>query len=313
MPGNATGGGSTCVHCGGAIDDAQYCTDCGRKQPSVRDHLELEAVGAAGVTDRGQRHPRNEDAFALGVGPGSICTVVCDGVSTAPLSDLASQAACDAALVELTADRSSSGSAGGDIPGDLDDRGGVGDDERIVRATAAAQQAASAVSADRADKASCTYVAAIWRRDVATIGWVGDSRAYLVDVRGSRRLTSDDSWAQHMVDTGQMSEPEAMADNRAHQITRWLGGDAVLPVLARTVVVDTSAGGRLVVCSDGLWNYLSNDADLLALGPLDGSPLAVARRMVEFANAAGGHDNITVVVIDLPSGAAAHSNAEGEQ
>jgi hypothetical protein len=71
-----------------------YCESCGRKVPTVRDHVELDVGVAAGVTDRGLRHSRNEDAMALAgvVGPGgpAAVTVVCDGVSSAPRADEAS-------------------------------------------------------------------------------------------------------------------------------------------------------------------------------------------------------------------------------
>src|ERR1051325_7372104 len=68
-----------------------YCESCGRKVPSVRDHVELDVGLAAGVTDRGLRHSRNEDAMALAAtlgpaGPAAVA-VVCDGVSSAPRAD----------------------------------------------------------------------------------------------------------------------------------------------------------------------------------------------------------------------------------
>src|SRR5215469_6127785 len=84
-----------------------YCESCGRKVPSARDHVELDVGLAAGVTDRGLRHSRNEDAMALAatVGPeGPIAVaVVCDGVSSAPRADEASLTAVRAAVRVLLA------------------------------------------------------------------------------------------------------------------------------------------------------------------------------------------------------------------
>ena len=82
-----------------------YCGSCGRKVPSGRDHSELDLGLLAGVTDRGVRHTRNEDAMALATadtpgGPVAIA-VVCDGVSTSPRPDDASLAAAQAAVRAL--------------------------------------------------------------------------------------------------------------------------------------------------------------------------------------------------------------------
>lgn len=283
---------SACVRCSGVVDVDGYCTECGVKQPSPRDHMELDLATAAFVCDRGRRHARNEDSAALGSRPGRIAVVVCDGVSSAPDSDRASQAAVDAALAELLAE--------------------VPVSRAIAQATSAAQAAACLLAPPTGSVPSCTYVAAVVEAGVAasgidapascvvTVAWVGDSRAYLVDHGGARRLTSDDSWAQDVVDAGEMTEAQAMADPRAHQITRWLGADAVPPVVARTAEVTVTGPARVLVCSDGLWNELSSDADLVALRTLDDRALVTARRLVDHANAAGGRDNITVALIDLP-------------
>jgi serine/threonine protein phosphatase PrpC len=224
-------------------------------------------------------------------------------VSSAPDSDRASQAAVDAALAQLLS------------------AAPVAD--AIAHATTAAQAAACLLAPKTGSVPSCTYVAAVVQAGhtagdtageaggpvpgvdapascVVTVAWVGDSRAYLVDRSGARRLTSDDSWAQDVVDAGEMTEAQAMVDPRAHQITRWLGADAVQPVVARTAEVTVTGQARLLVCSDGLWNELSSDADLVGLGTLDDRALVTARRLVDHANAAGGRDNITVALIDLP-------------
>ena len=94
----------SCPRCGGSIDFDGYCEMCGAKAPSIRDHFEENpADWVAGVSDRGIRHPRNEDALALDgtaqIG-GRAVLVVCDGVSMSSDSDVASLAAAQAAFAD---------------------------------------------------------------------------------------------------------------------------------------------------------------------------------------------------------------------
>ncbi|HET8981922.1 MAG TPA: zinc ribbon domain-containing protein, partial [Pedococcus sp.] len=91
----------SCSECGGDVADDGYCTQCGARAASPRDHFtEQPAPWVAAVCDRGVRHRRNEDAVALQAGPepGSHAVlVVCDGVSSSTDSDVASLAAARAA------------------------------------------------------------------------------------------------------------------------------------------------------------------------------------------------------------------------
>jgi serine/threonine protein phosphatase PrpC len=135
-----------------------------------------------------------------------------------------------------------------------------------------------------------------------TLCWLGDSRAYwLAAGPGATRLTADDSLAQEMVASGLLAEAEAMASPQAHVITRWLGADIAdpRPHVAR---FEPQGAGAVLVCSDGLWNYLPEAADLagLALPAALTDPLGAASAMVKFALDAGGMDNITVVLVPFP-------------
>ena len=105
--------------------------------------------------------------------------------------------------------------------------------------------------------------------DEVTLCWLGDSRAYWLDqpASESRLLTRDDSVAGGMVTAGLADEAAAMASPHAHVLTRWLGGDAADladdPDRAAHVERYTPPGpGALLICSDGLWNYLPE-----AVGP----------------------------------------------
>jgi PPM family protein phosphatase len=148
---------------------------------------------------------------------------------------------------------------------------------------------------------SATYVSAVMAADAVTLCWLGDSRAYWLASSGARRLTADDSLAQELIATGLLGEEEAMASPQAHVITRWLGADLAEP-RPHVTRFEPPGVGALLICSDGLWNYLPEAADLagLALPAALTDPLGAASALVKFALDAGGADNITAVLAPFP-------------
>jgi serine/threonine protein phosphatase PrpC len=258
-----------------------------------RDHQELDLGGLAGVTDRGLRHQRNEDAMALAVaataaGPVMIL-VVCDGVSTADRPDDASLAAARAAAEELLAAA----------------QAGTSRSEASVRAAAVAREAVAALAGPGGESPAATFVSAVVAGGTVTVCWLGDSRAYWLDAgdAGSARLlTRDDSLAEEMVALGLMPEAEVLTSPQAHVVTRWIGPDA--DALVPHVTEFSPPGpGVLMLCSDGLWNY-APDAGTLAGLAMPGAladPLAAAGGLVRFALDAGGMDNITVALAPYPA------------
>jgi PPM family protein phosphatase len=256
-----------------------------RQSDTYRVETDLEVV--AGVTDRGRKHERNEDAMALGRVPdGTVAAVVCDGVSTSLAPQQASRAAADTALdVLLTSTAPAT--------------------ERVHRAVSAAASAVAALGRPGYPHApSCTLVCALVHLGEITVGWVGDSRAYWLAgadaAEPARLLTVDHSWAVEMVAMGALDMDAALADPRAHAITRWLGaGGEPEPDV---VTVRPAGPGLLLLCSDGLWNYLPGAVELAeaALPVLArGGPAAVARALTAIALDAGGRDNITVVAVPV--------------
>lgn len=281
--------GPACLDCGsGDIADG-YCLVCGHKQPGRRDHIEIDLGTVAGVTDRGRRHHHNEDAMALAVVNGAAVMVVCDGVSTTDNPDVASQVAVDAALGVL----SEAVIAGGDI-------------EAAMHAAAVAAQSAVVsvpVGPSGRGNPSCTFVAAVVARHGSatkvTTGWLGDSRAYWIGP-APVQLTNDHSWANEMTAGGALTAAEAAADSRAGVITRWLGRDAVR-VQPDIATATFEAEGQVLLCSDGLWNYAADPAELAVRAEEAGATLARrAIGLAAFALESGGHDNITVVVAQVP-------------
>jgi serine/threonine protein phosphatase PrpC len=279
-----------CAGCGETgIGTDGYCDHCGLRQPAGTDHAEIETGAAAGVTDRGRRHSRNEDAMALSDAGDRVVTVVCDGVSSSSRPEQASRLAADTGAAVL-AERL----AAGDTPEDAT-RTGARQAAKSVAVLATKEEETAG------EPPSCTYVSALTGAREVTVGWVGDSRAYWLPAGGGgTRLTDDDSWSGQMVAAGVMSEEEAQAHPNAHVITAWLGADAD-EVDPHVKTFTPEGPGVVLVCSDGLWNYLPEAAELSAAAPgAAAEPLTAARSLTRLALDAGGRDNITVVVIPFP-------------
>ncbi|OAA27007.1 serine/threonine protein phosphatase [Frankia sp. EI5c] len=297
------------------------------------DHREIDLGPLAGVCDRGVRHTTNEDAMGVAIVHGTLIAVVCDGVSTTPGSGEASAAAAATATAiladavrahgpgEAVPYEARAGSAANEVLDVLDEyaeydeprtaprriSGGFGPDEAdaaLHTAVEAAQATIAQLSAAEGRMApSCTFAAAIITPPsvdgpgMVTVGWVGDSRVYLLGPRWCERLTADDTWAAEAARAGLIPASEAETHRRAHTLTRWLGGDAD-DVTPHTAAFPIETPATVIVCSDGLWNY-SSRPDVLAslvnhLDP-EAAALDVARHLIDFAIDQGGHDNITVV------------------
>ena len=302
-----------CRECEGEISSEGSCQLCGTSASSPRDHWEERpAAWVAGVSDRGLRHRRNEDAMAVAAteeaGRWGVL-VVSDGVSSAAGSNVASLAAARAAREvlalplpdEMEARAGQPLEAGGQTEKEEDDILL----ERMAQAGRAAQRAAAGAAEtvgtpDGVNPPSCTLVAALVRLRTLVIGWIGDSRIYWVpDADEPVQLSADDSWIWEQVALGASLE-EAERSPWAHAITRWLGRDSPDPVL-RTALVELPGPGWVLVCSDGLWNYASHPQRIAeVLRETEASagrdPQLIAARMVAWAVESGGHDNITVTL-----------------
>ncbi len=296
-------GTKLCVACrSGRVDPDGYCENCGHAQPRERDHLEEELDAVAAVSDRGLRHHRNEDAFAISAaalpdGSPAVVAIVCDGVSSATRPDEAS----------LAASRAANESLQGSLPRGTHPQQAM--HEAILSAADAVNSLATEPAAEREhsphqNAPACTLVGAVVAGGLLVVGWVGDSRAYWVpdDRSGPAvRLTEDDSWAAQMVAAGLMNEAEAYADDRAHAITGWLGADAY-ELEPHTASFKPDRAGVVVVCTDGLWNYAEAVEDMARAVPADAAdrPLHSAQVLVGHALDGGGHDNVTVAVVPFP-------------
>ena len=129
------------------------------------------------------------------------------------------------------------------------------------------------------------------------IGHVGDSRAYLVENGRPRLLTRDHSYSWRLVEIGQITPEEAMEHPKRNQLWNAVGQGNNL-----VIEVDTYPqphGGYLLICSDGLWGEVPESELSSAVAQHD-EPNQACEEMVRAANAAGGPDNITALLVAFP-------------
>jgi protein phosphatase len=128
------------------------------------------------------------------------------------------------------------------------------------------------------------------------IGHVGDSRAYLLRSDELRRVTEDHSLVEDLLREGRITEEQAAVHPQRNIITRVVGVEPEVDVDLYTLEV--AVDDRLLICSDGLTTMVDEPGIEAVLRDV-AEPQAVAERLVDAALAAGGTDNVTVVVIDV--------------
>ena len=153
----------------------------------------------------------------------------------------------------------------------------------------------AAIAGEGREGMGTTVTAAILERNRLVIAQVGDSRAYLLHEGQLSQLTRDHSLMANMIEAGQITPEEARYHPNRSVITRALGNDPdTIPDLYEINVED---GDRLLLCSDGLYSMLEDDEIAAVMRRID-DPQRCASVLVNGAIAAGGHDNVTVVIAD---------------
>jgi serine/threonine protein phosphatase PrpC len=228
----------------------------------------------------GRRRRRNEDSVLVAPAetvarPWSLFAVA-DGMGGAPAGHLASAAAITA--LQLGVERHAS-----PRPGEL-----------LAAAFSLVNTAvrAFAASHSRYAGAGTTLVAALVDGSQAWVANVGDSRAYLIRSQSHEQITRDHSWLEEEIRAGLLTRESESAHR--HILTRSLGGaeDVAVDVFGPIGLVE---GDRVVLCSDGLHVHVVGDELATIVNSLP--PQEAAERLVELANARGGTDNISVIVL----------------
>jgi serine/threonine protein phosphatase PrpC len=127
---------------------------------------------------------------------------------------------------------------------------------------------------------------------------VGDSRTYVVHEGHLLQITRDHTLVEELVEAGEITADEAKSHPRRHIITRALGVEPMVDVDAWEAA--PQPGDRYLVCSDGLFNEIDDDL-IAAVLTSTTEPQEAADVLVDMANEAGGHDNVSVIVLDVTS------------
>jgi PPM family protein phosphatase len=139
------------------------------------------------------------------------------------------------------------------------------------------------------------------------VAQVGDSRAYLVRNGAAVQLTRDQSYIQHLVDAGTLTEEEAEKSDHRNMILQALGTSPFVDV--DLTYQELRRGDRVVVCSDGLSKVVTRE-DIASAAIRTDDPAAACDELVDLANMRGGPDNITVIVARFDGGALDEPNGD---
>lgn len=149
----------------------------------------------------------------------------------------------------------------------------------------------------KAEGGATTLTIAFVVGNEATVGHVGDTRAYRIDDGGMHQLTKDHSLVQQLMDTGTISEDEAAVHPQRNVLWNAIGKAIDVRVDVATHVFPP--GSYLLICSDGLWGVIPEERILEIVREVD-IPQLVSEALVTEANKSGGSDNVTVVAVKFP-------------
>ncbi|MGA2807821.1 MAG: Stp1/IreP family PP2C-type Ser/Thr phosphatase [Terracidiphilus sp.] len=239
----------------------------------------LVHFAAAAVTDRGRKRPSNEDAFGFSVEHGVY--VVCDGMGGAAAGEIASSLAVDEVLRHF-------------------ESRAIGNPGPLAQEAERAISDANSAIYSRAERnyqlngMGTTLVGLLVHERRVLVFNVGDSRCYRLRKSRLEQITLDHSLVEEQVREGRMTRAEALRSPLRNVITRALGTQCcVTPDLFE---LEADPGDLFLLCSDGLTRELADPLieSLLMSGlPLDD----LCTRLVQAAKKAGGHDNITCLLV----------------
>lgn len=169
-------------------------------------------------------------------------------------------------------------------------------EEAIIEALSEAIQEANNAVLEATQGGGTTIVSAVLYADLVVMMNVGDSRAYLLRGDELRLMSRDHSLVSRLVEMGKITEEEALTHPRRNVLYQALGQGSELEI--HTSVETLQPNDTVILCSDGLWGEIGDNAIKEVLLTIK-SPEAAAKRLIDLANASGGPDNITVIIIHL--------------
>ena len=271
-------------------------------------HLEIAAASHPGMTGKKNEDRYGVSAFLTGLreapfvkgGTPAVLAVLCDGIGGHRAGEVAAQMGVSIITEAVAA-------SDGSQPLETLE-------EAIKRANHAIYEASLSDQGRKGMGATCACAWVI--DDRLYTANLGDSRIYLLRQGHILQLSTDHTWIQEAVDAGIIDETQGEAHPNAHVIRRYLGsstpshpdfrlwffegeGDAEA---LENQGLPLAPGDIVLVCSDGLTDLVSDDEIRLMVKakPL----LEVPKALIDLANARGGHDNITVVTMGVPTGSA---------
>jgi serine/threonine protein phosphatase PrpC len=239
---------------------------------------------SAFASDMGLRRTNNEDRYFVDADRGIFAVI--DGVGGHAAGEHAAETA-----VEVMRER-------------LQRQTGT-PEERLREAIALANNEIYRLSRSRLDwnGMACVLTVALVEDDVVTVGHVGDSRLYLLQPGRIQKMTHDHSPVGEREDRGELAEIDAMRHARRNEIFRDVGsGERVPedPAFIEILKFPMPDDGALLLCSDGLTDLITSDEIRAGLERYAPDYEAAIAALIDAANAAGGKDNITVVVVAAP-------------
>lgn len=262
-----------------------------------------------GKSDKGRKRPDNQDCCrTVRLFANCILCVVCDGMGGAQGGNIASEIAAN--LFTDAVSKKMHALYGEDTEQQIDYTGEQMQNEICRLMDQASQKANAAVFARAAEDPALagmgtTLVAAMNVGNRLFALNIGDSRLYRINENGIRKLTKDHSYVQYLIDVGEITEEEAADAAVRNVITRSVGTEE--RVRADLYVADLKGKGFLMLCSDGLTNYTTEEKireTVMAPPEVLDDPTYTdyeledkVEYLIGLANEGGGGDNITVVLM----------------
>lgn len=241
---------------------------------------------AFGITHRGAVRKENQDCFRIDMPPGGgfVTAVLCDGMGGAQAGSVASGIAADTFMSHAANSLDESSTAS---------------DMRAILTEAVNYANIRVYDRSFADFAcmgmGSTLVALVMNSKRAMVANVGDSRAYLIARGRAAQISRDHSLVEDMVERGKITREQAKNHPQKNIITRAVGVEA--SVKCDIFEPKLTPGSRLLLCSDGLSNLLSEN-DILGISEKNSDVEQCCRLLLELALSRGAPDNVTVLIAE---------------